>query len=106
MNNSSNETYNNTTPYNNDSNIINSYGWLFLCVFVFIINIFLAVYHKYNLNSIINKINLENQNINTLSKLIINYVKNDNIINKKNEIIKRRNSNKDDEALKKINRDI
>ena len=103
MNNSSNETYNN----NDNNNIINSYGWLFLCVFVFIINIFLAVYHKYNLNSILNNVLNENKNIWTLTNLIINYVKNDNILNKKNEmIIKRKNSNKDDEDLKKINIDI
>ena len=104
-----NETLNSTFPivFKNDDNPLNNYTNIGLSCFMLIINIFFIISQKSNVKKIFDKIFELNWDKLTLLKMnafINDYIRNDKIILKKNEIInKRRNWLKDTSDLKNVN---
>ncbi len=102
-----NQTDNNTIPYisYDNNNLINNYVYLSLYIFFTLINLFFLCLQKTNIGKILNSlvdINNDKYTLIKLNNFINEYVKNDNIINKKNEIIKRRESLKDNSEIKEL----
>ena len=88
---------NNTTNLTNSTNnniihSINDYNFVILLL-IFIYNLIIMCIGKNVYYNIVNRINNNNDKFNIINKVLSSYINTDITLNKKNDIVKRRNSN-------------